>query len=623
MTDEQFEALVAELDGEARRRPDAYRMKVLLLAMLGNGYLFAVVLLVFLMLAGLVASIYWLKGWVVKLVLIVGGFLLLVLRALWIRIEPPAGRPIGAGEAPELFALIDGLREQLRAPRFHEVLVTDDFNAGVVQSPRLGIFGWPRNYLLVGLPLMKSLTVEQFKAVLAHEFGHLARGHGRMSNWLYRQRLRWSRLMQALEEAQSGGSFLFKPFLNWFAPYFNAYSFPLARANEYEADATSARLTSPQAAAEALTGTSVVGAYLHERYWPQIYQQADHQPQPAFAPYRGMGSGLAAELEGATRETLVGRAMAEESTVADTHPALKDRLAAIGASPRFVPPSSGEAADRLLGSALHEITDEFDRRWKDAVQDKWEKRHREADEGRRELAELDRRCAAGESLGADDAFRRAMLTEALGSGEDAALAQLREAQARAPDSAPLCGALGVRLLARNEESGVALLERCAALDDDSFCECCAHIRDFYWRQGRQDEANAWHRRLVEREESVRPVAIERAGLTMEDKLEPHGLPQDAIEKLRAELEAIEGIAAAYLVRKHLRYQPERPLYVLAYKLTEPYRENRMKRAPEVQQRIRDGVSFPGQTLFFSLDAENADFEVRIKFVESSRFFRRA
>ena len=169
MTDEQFEALVAELDGEARRRPDAYRMKVLLLAMLGNGYLFAVVLLVFLMLAGLVASIYWLKGWVVKLVLIVGGFLLLVLRALWIRIEPPAGRPIGAGEAPELFALIDGLREQLRAPRFHEVLVTDDFNAGVVQSPRLGIFGWPRNYLLVGLPLMKSLTVEQFKAVLAHE----------------------------------------------------------------------------------------------------------------------------------------------------------------------------------------------------------------------------------------------------------------------------------------------------------------------------------------------------------------------------------------------------------------------------------------------------------------------
>ena len=46
------------------------------------------------------------------------------------------------------------------------------------------MFGWYRNYLLIGLPLAKALTVEQFKAVLAHEFGHLAKGHGAMSNWI-------------------------------------------------------------------------------------------------------------------------------------------------------------------------------------------------------------------------------------------------------------------------------------------------------------------------------------------------------------------------------------------------------------------------------------------------------
>lgn len=110
------------------------------------------------------------------------------------------------------------------------MLLSDDFNAAVTQVPRLGIFGWPRNYLLLGLPLMKVLSREQFKAVLAHEYGHLAGGHARLSNWIYRQRQRWGKLLNALSEYQGYGSFLFLPFLRWYTPYFNAFSFPLARA---------------------------------------------------------------------------------------------------------------------------------------------------------------------------------------------------------------------------------------------------------------------------------------------------------------------------------------------------------------------------------------------------------
>src|SRR5690606_7671584 len=146
----------------------------------------------------------------------------------------------------------------------------------------------------------KALTVEQFKAVLAHELGHLAAGHGRLSGWIYRQRLRWSRLMDALESVESRGLFLFRPFLRWYAPYFNAFSFPLARANEYEADATSARLASPRAAAAALTGVNVVGSYLRERYWPEIHGKADELPQPSFAPYSGMGRHVSSAIDDAS-----------------------------------------------------------------------------------------------------------------------------------------------------------------------------------------------------------------------------------------------------------------------------------------------------------------------------------
>lgn len=258
-------------------------------------------LLIVAMLTGLFASITVLKAIAAKLIVVVGLFLWMILRALWVRIDPPEGTEVEARQAPELFTMIDALRRQLGAPRFHHVLVTEGFNAGVVQSPRLGILGWHRNYLLIGLPLMKSLSVEQFKAVLAHEFGHLAKGHGRVSNWFYRQRLRWSRLMAVLEANESQGRFLFRPFLKRFAPYFNAFSFPLARANEYEADATSVRLT-----AAARRGSSPDQRErrrkVAERYWPDVHKQADDQPKPGFAPYLSMGHYVATELDEASTQ---------------------------------------------------------------------------------------------------------------------------------------------------------------------------------------------------------------------------------------------------------------------------------------------------------------------------------
>ena len=182
MSDEEFAVLVGRLEQQARRNPARYKTRVLLMALLGNAYLGLMLLLIAACLLAALASIAMLKAAGAKIALVVGVFLWMVLKALWVRIPPPEGAEVTARQAPELFAMIEELRRALGAGRFHHVLVTDDFNAGVVQAPRLGLFGWHRNYLLIGLPLAKALGIEQFKAVLAHEFGHLAKGHGRVSN---------------------------------------------------------------------------------------------------------------------------------------------------------------------------------------------------------------------------------------------------------------------------------------------------------------------------------------------------------------------------------------------------------------------------------------------------------
>ena len=619
MTDEQFEALVSRLDADAKRNPAGYRVRVLLMALLGNVYLGAVLLVVTALLVAALVSVVWLKAAGVKIAVVMALFLWMVLKALWVRLSPPQGTEITPREAPELFAMIEELRRALRSPRFHHVLVTDDFNAAVAQAPRLGLFGWSRNYLVIGLPLAKALTVQQFKAVLAQEFGHLSKGHGRMSNWIYAQRLRWSRLMSALEAAESRGRFLFRPFLRWYAPYFNAYSYPLARANEFEADATSARLTSKRAAAEALTAVNVVGAYLEERFWPQIVRRADEMPRPAFAPFTAMGAQMASDMDPASMEKWLDQALARKTTLDDTHPSLGERLGALGEKPALAVPAAGAAADRLLGASLERITREFDQRWHEGILPSWQERHQEVQAARQKLAELEAKHACGGEPSLQEAYDRALLTESVGDDPAGCIAQLRALHDRAPDDPVLHYTLGVRLLARDDEAGVKLLKRAMERDPSEIARCCEALRDYCWRNGRKDEAHEWHGRMMGRIELEEAVKKERNFVRTSDKFDRHGLEAGPLAQLQAQLQAIPDLHKAYFAKKRVKHLPERALYVLGYAVRSGWLPRQRKAAiATVLRRIQESVSFPGETLILSIERENAAFRRKFVWMRGSR-----
>ena len=617
MTDEEFETLVGRLDQQAKRNPAGYRKRVLLMALLGNAYLGVMLALIALLVVAAAISVVWLKAAGVKIAILMAAFLWLVLKALWVGLAPPEGTKITENDAPALFGMIEELRRALRSPRFHHVLVTDDFNAAVVQAPRLGLFGWYRNYLLIGLPLAKALTVEQFKAVLAHEFGHLGMGHGRMSNWIYRQRLRWSRLMAALEAAESWGVVLFRPFLRWYAPYFNAYSYPLARANEFEADATSARLASRRAAAEALTAVNVVHCYLQERFWPQIVRRADEMPQPAFAPFSVMGAHVAGEIDPASIEAWLAQALVRKTTLDDTHPSLTERLGALGEEPALALPAPGAAADRLLGAALERITSEFDQRWHNGILPSWQERHREVQEARGRLAELDAKHASGAELSLQEAYDRAILT---GSADnpDGCIEQLRALQARAPDDPVLHYTLGVRLLWRDDDSGMALLKRAMERNPWEIVRCCEALRDYCWRKGREEEAREWHRRMSERMAIEHAAKKERDEVRTSDKFEHHGVDPAALAQMQAQLKAIPGLRKAYFVMKRVKHMPERACYVLGFTLGGWLPWGKKDSSQVVLRRIQESVQFPGETMILRVEGKNSAFGRKFRWMRRSR-----
>lgn len=618
MTHDQFEALVARLEPRARANPGAYRAVVVAIALMGYGYLAFVVGLLIALLAALVVSVVTLKALAIKLAIPLAIFVWFVLKALWVRVPAPDGRVLTRTEAPELFALVDDLRGRLRTPPFHVILLTDDFNAGVVQVPQLGPLGWTRNFLLVGLPLMQSLTVEQFEAVLAHEFGHLAGGHGRLSNWIYRLRLSWGRLLSAFEQTEARGKFLFAPFFRWYSPFFDAWSFPLARANEYEADRTSVRLTSPAAAAQALTAAHVIGGYLDEKYWPGIHRRALDEPVPAVMPFAHYGPHLAASLDPADAQRWLDGALARTTTVNDTHPALSDRLAALGAAPAIALPAPGAAADRLLGPSRAKLVDEFDAQWLARIEDGWRERHEQVRADRDRLVELNETLARDGTLGVDEAFEHARLVEEVGDGEDAALVLFRALQSAHPDQPYIAFALGRRLLDRDDTEGVSLMTSAIAAVDDAIVPGSEALRDFHWRAGRKEEARAWHDRAVARQELIDAATKERETVRTGDRFDPHGLAPDALEDLRRQIAAVDGIINAWFVRKRVKHLPESVCYAFAFVTTPWWKPGSQKRRDAVLQQVLAEVPFPGETIVFCGEGDNSKFARQLRKTQDSQ-----
>jgi Zn-dependent protease with chaperone function len=356
-----FESLVSRMEQLARERPKPYRRRVFLLGALGYAYLVIVVLVLLGITAAAIASIGKIGFLGAKLVAVVGVLLIAVVRGLWVRLEPPSGEAVTRADAPELFRLLNALRVRLKTAPIHVVLITPAFGAGVAQVPRFGLFGWHRNYLMVGLPFMKALTVEQFKSVLAHEMGHLRHGHARAANWIYRMRIIWARLEAIFEYQPRWGSGLIRAFFKWYIPYFNAVSFPFARANEYQADAASVQVTSAQKTAQALTGVHVIGIFLEHRYWPTMIAAAKEK-RPV-APFAGFTAQTVSSVPETELKTWIGAALEQVTSHEDTHPSLADRLKAMKAAAEFAPPPPGEGAEKLLGSSRAPLEKKFDTAW--------------------------------------------------------------------------------------------------------------------------------------------------------------------------------------------------------------------------------------------------------------------
>lgn len=498
-TSAEFDSYVARLERVARANPGRYRTRVLLFGTLGYVYVFAVLAALVALIAGLGAlvAVYGLRVIFLKLAFPVAVLVFMIVSAMWVRIDPPEGKELARNDAPRLFAEVEAIRKGVQAPRAHHVLLTDEMNAAISQVPRLGMFGWHRNYLVLGVQLMHALPVDEFRAVLAHEFGHLSRADGRSAAWIYRIRATWESILEQLRRDARGATFIFERFFAWYAPRFAAYSFVLARTHEFEADARAAALVGPGAMASALARIAVRSRHISESFWPALWKRTIAEPEPPADAFTTLCRTLREPVRTGELELFLAQALAVPTESRDTHPGLADRIAALGVvpGPALIAPAVGvpSAAEAYLDRPAEDTLRRIDRAWPGEVRTQWRAVHQATRRAVESLAELEGRR---ESLAPDEARGRAFGIANL-FGAEPALPLFRELAEARPDDAQVRFRLGQILLELEDEEGLRHLEAAMAADTGLVHEGCAASYAFLHRVGRPEDAEAYWRRMQE------------------------------------------------------------------------------------------------------------------------------
>jgi Zn-dependent protease with chaperone function len=541
--------LVTRLQSEASRRPRIYRLRLALIAVAGDFALIATQLLPWA--APIIIGVLWMN---VELFYWLGGAAILLFAWLFRPSFRFSGRELKPEEAPQLYEELAGLKQKLQVLGRMRVYLDGSFNASAAETRGLfGIFG-TRSALTLGIPLLAVLDRQQVLAVVAHEFGHFSRRHGRLGNWLYRARVGWLAYAEQVTDLDSSFDRAAAWYARHFVPFFSARSFVHSRQCEYEADADAALVSGSRSVAQTLTRIAVLGRLWEQRLPRQLAAWQAQMPQPP-ADFYEQFVGLCGECSPVDLQAWLDEELRAPSGWLDTHPSLSERLGSLKEAASFVP-AADCAGERLLGDAWPKLLTEFNAKWAGEMQSEWLVEHLRLKHIAGPLLAADAATVAGWS---DE--RRLARAKALRSVDPiAGLAALRDLHERNPAHPHATFAYAAALLNENDEVGQGLLEILARENPAFRVQAFQRVVAYFERRGNTWQVERWSAWLKQAADNLGEAILAFMARVEAGKAHPSSLPE-AEKALIAEATSLDPcIKNHWLLQGNadLKYAQNRP-----------------------------------------------------------------
>lgn len=624
----RFQRIVAQCERLAARHPRKFEFGVGALVALGYLYLILACAGMLALFALLAAVAIELPNGVLAIWAVIPLYTLaLVARSLSFRAERVDGIEIPLAAVPKLARLLQEMSRRAKGPRIDRLVVRVDFNASLSQYPRAGIFGWYESTLAIGMPLLQGLGPDEFTAVLAHEIAHLNGGHGRFGVWIARQFTTYQNIERHLRTAprQRLSAWVLTPLLRWYLPYLYALHFALRRQHEYSADRFAADFATPEVARRALVRFEVLLRWRQEVRDVELTRLARAGRPVPTRIFDDLPSRVAAEVSPAKAREWLEAALRVPTDFSDSHPALRDRLAALGATDGSVP---APAADREGRTALEwlapigaEVLAKANVAWAAAATPAWHQHQKQSSEIAQRLDAFPAAPVAAEFDVARE-WEHAILIEQQ-QGTTAAGPLARAVVAHAPEHVGARFLVARALLADGDDAGLVELERLVARAPDLVRPAADVAFPFLWHQGRRSEAEMWRQRQATREKLRLQAARERRTGYRRMHLGPHQLGAEVVEGLRNGVAGVQGAKEIFLARRLVRFAPEIPFYVVGVVPRLPwYRATTIRRLREITEEVFRATSWPHETIVLPVTGELRGLRRKMRRLEEAQLFPR-
>ncbi len=610
---EEIAKMITKAELNLENNQPAARRKVILLSLMGYGYF---LFLLIVGLGGIAAScaMLFIKGnyFIVKILLAFILFTWFLIRGLYAPPPKPDGIPLKRKDAPEFFEKVMKLSKQLKSIKIHKIFITSQANACVSSQRMFGFIGPSRNIMEIGLPFILSLREEELMSVIGHELGHLSGMHPKFKRWTYRNINLW---LDIYHRGQTKGSLMTKvlvnSFVDKFVPRLFSYSIAFSRSMEYDADRFSAEIFEKKITAQALTKVYVLAQYQEAQFWEPLRQSCSQIASIYdVAPYQMMEEFGKQSVDTQLAQTILANIIKRSTLPFDSHPSLRERLAALNEHADLTSNSSNNMALTLLGDFVQKCIQHFDYEWQQHFAGYWHNQHQELLERKLKLEKYD--LKGFDTLSEEDQIDYISAMIKL-HGDDSVIELTEKVLAHHPKS-PSALVLKARHLNKTQPE-IAMQYYESLIEDMHFApEACAALYEYYHNDGQRDRAYEYLKMRTEKKELQKNIELDRI-IYLNDNFISHDLSRELLSPIISAVQSSAKVIKAYLVKKVLKHRPEEPLYVLLiksknelsasdrelilHKLVIPANSRlQMIEWDKLQRKLRNRITSPSASLIF-------------------------
>ena len=397
--------------------------------------------------------------------------------------------------AAYFYTLVNEVQLESHAPSIQRICISSHYESKLIRTPSSGYAFKFTNTLILGLPLIQSLSVQQLKAVIKRELLHIIEPKQHISGWFYNLRNIWPQYQQLPQKSWSINFLFIQLFFSWYAPLYKLLSQAAARHEELYVDKQLYQQNHHDSLVDILTTMGISQTFFNEVHFPHLMNKAYKHEIPPYFPYESFERNLHTKIDSEFCQHWLDKTLNQEGIQKD-FPSFPQRIQNIGLDKIWLPDmNTASSASSLLDDMLFILCQQMDDEWFKNNEDEWNSRYKIGQLEQNKLKEY--QVLLKQNILSDQkTWEYILLTKKYVDELEAS--ELYKQILKTDFSDPrISFEIGRKLLKQLDEDGIDAMHKTIKLDDSYTVMACQLLTKYYSQLGDKKMAQSYRRRALE------------------------------------------------------------------------------------------------------------------------------